>query len=341
MRSSRRGRRSPAVHLGVAALTCTLGLAACGSGGGSASGGSSQQNGLTSITVGVIPIIDVAPIYLGIKQGFFRKAGLKVVPQPAQGGSAIIPAVVSGHDQFGFSNNTSLITASSKGLPVTVVTAGVNAGTDVRNNYAGVLVRGDSPIHSFAQLSGKTIAVNDLENVGPLAINAAIEKDGGNYKTVRYLAISFPSMAAPLRNRQVDALWEVQPFTGLFEHRGYNFRFIGDPMVATAPMFPVSSYFTTASYAKANPKIVTGFRNAMNQSLTYAQQHPSAVRKILLTYTKITAPAAQAAGLPTWTTNPEVKLLHATANYAQQFGYISTPPNWVVLLSGLGPGTSG
>jgi NitT/TauT family transport system substrate-binding protein len=272
-----------------------------------------------------------------MKQGFFRDVGLHVVPKPAQGGSAIIPAVTSGNEQFGFSNNTSLIIASSKGLKVTAVTAGVNAGNKVGGRYAGMLVRAKSSIHSFAQLSGKTIAVNDLENVGPLAINAAIEKGGGNYRSVKYVQISFPSMALPLQHGQVDALWEVEPFISVFAQKGDTFRFLGDPMVAAASMFPVSSYFTTAAYAKGHPKVVAAFRRAMNRSLTYAQSHPSAVRRIVSTYTRISPAAAKVVSLPTWTTNPEVHLLHTTASYAQQFGYIHQPPDWRVLLGGLGP----
>ncbi|MFD0472469.1 ABC transporter substrate-binding protein [Nonomuraea thailandensis] len=71
--------------------------------------------------VSVIPILDVAPVYLGDQQGFFAAEGLKLELVTAQGGAAIVPAVVSGQVDFGFSNFTSLIVAASKGLPLKVV----------------------------------------------------------------------------------------------------------------------------------------------------------------------------------------------------------------------------
>jgi NitT/TauT family transport system substrate-binding protein len=78
---------------------------------------------------GVIPIADVAPLYLGIEKGFFEEDSLEIEPVLAEGGAAIVPAVVSGADQIGFSNTTSLLIASSKGLPVQIISHGDIGGT--------------------------------------------------------------------------------------------------------------------------------------------------------------------------------------------------------------------
>jgi ABC-type nitrate/sulfonate/bicarbonate transport system substrate-binding protein len=51
-------------------LALLVGIVGCGSSGSSKSGGRDH------ITVGVIPIVDVAPIYLGKQQGFFAKRGI-------------------------------------------------------------------------------------------------------------------------------------------------------------------------------------------------------------------------------------------------------------------------
>ncbi|GLY33474.1 hypothetical protein Kisp02_68390 [Kineosporia sp. NBRC 101731] len=70
------------IVLFVAALT----LAACGG-----SDESSEPGGTTTVKVGLVPILDVAPVYLGVEQGFFEKQGLKLELQTAQGGAAIVP----------------------------------------------------------------------------------------------------------------------------------------------------------------------------------------------------------------------------------------------------------
>src|SRR4051794_37546816 len=92
-------------------------LGACGSddSGGGGGGNSGQP---ATLKVGVIPIADVAPLYLGIKQGFFKQEKLTIKPQLAEGGAVITPAVVSGDFQIGFSNTISMLIASSKNLPI-------------------------------------------------------------------------------------------------------------------------------------------------------------------------------------------------------------------------------
>lgn len=96
-----------------------LTMAACGGDDAeSPQGGGAEGGGLEAVTVGVIPIVDVAPVYLGQDQGFFEECGLDVSLETGQGGAAIVPAVVSGESQFGFSNITSLLLAASEGLPL-------------------------------------------------------------------------------------------------------------------------------------------------------------------------------------------------------------------------------
>ena len=121
------------------AASALLVLTACGSGspagggggatsptGGAASTETQATGGgeLTAIEVGVIPIVDVAPIYLGVEEGIFEKHGLDVTLTLAQGGAAIVPAVQNGQMDFDFSNVTSLVIGKSRGLPLQLVAAG-------------------------------------------------------------------------------------------------------------------------------------------------------------------------------------------------------------------------
>ncbi|QDC26821.1 hypothetical protein FE374_17590 [Georgenia yuyongxinii] len=71
-----------------------------------------------------MPIIDVAPVYVGLDQGFFEEEGLELELSTGQGGAAIVPGVVSGSTDFGFGNNHSLMIAASSGLPLRVVASG-------------------------------------------------------------------------------------------------------------------------------------------------------------------------------------------------------------------------
>src|SRR5436853_328036 len=80
-------------------LTVAAFIAGCG-GGASTTGNQAVQP--TTINVGLLPINDVAPLYLGIKKGFFKQQNLTVHPQLMQGGAAVASAVIGGSLDFGF-----------------------------------------------------------------------------------------------------------------------------------------------------------------------------------------------------------------------------------------------
>src|SRR4051812_24814546 len=159
-------RRSLAALVTATVLLLT---AACGSSSpntGPPAAGASSGGPPDKVNVGVIAIVDVAPIYLGKQKGFFTKHNIDLTLTAAQGGAAIVPAVVSGQYQFGFSNVVSLLLASSNGLPLKVVCNGVASTGVSGNDYGAVVVKKDSPIKTAADLAGHTVAVNTLKNIG-------------------------------------------------------------------------------------------------------------------------------------------------------------------------------
>lgn len=189
-----RFRRSlkPAVVTIVAAATL-ISLAACGT--SSSSGGGPSKEPDVTLTVGVVPVADIAPLYLGIQHHFFASRGLKIVPKQVQQGSLIINQVISGALDIGFSNNVSLIAAVSHGLPLHIVAAGNQAGPGL---YSAIFVRAGGPIRTPQDLAGKHIAVNAVANVGPLVVNSALQKEGVDVSKISYVAVPFPNMANAL-----------------------------------------------------------------------------------------------------------------------------------------------
>lgn len=145
----------------AAAMLLLAATAACGSDSGSdgSTSGSTDDAGTTKIKIGIIPIVDVAPLYLGQKKGFYKEQGLSLSMTMAQGGAAIVPGVVSGQFQFGFSNSTSLMVAQSKGVPVKVVVNGVGSTGKQDADFGAVVVNKDSPIKSAKDLEGKKVEI--------------------------------------------------------------------------------------------------------------------------------------------------------------------------------------
>jgi NitT/TauT family transport system substrate-binding protein len=290
----------------VAALAAALPLllASCGgsdgestaSSGGTAPSGGAQET--VDVTVGVIPIVDVAPIYLGVEQGFFEDRGLNLTLESGQGGAAIVPGVVSGQFQFGFSNVTSLLLARSNGLPLKIVTNGAaSTGLD-GEDFGGVLAQADSGISDAADLAGKRVAVNTLNNIGTTTIRESVRQAGGDPDEVTFVELPFPDMPAALEQGNVDAIWVVEPFFTIAQDGGAEL--VASNYVDPAENLTVATYFTSEQYTQQNSDVVDRFTEAMNESLEYADANPDAVRETLQTYTQIDPAVAAKLTLPKW-----------------------------------------
>jgi NitT/TauT family transport system substrate-binding protein len=297
-------------------------LAACGGDDADTNGGGGAGQPAT-IKVGVIPIADVAPLYLGIERGFFKEEQLTVEPQVAEGGAAIATSVVSGEYDFGFSNVVSLITARSKNVPLKIVSQGVSGHKTEEEAFDTLLVPKGSDIKQARELEGKTVAVNALNNIGPLSVNYAIEQAGGDYKKVKYVEVPFPDMIAALEANRVDAAWVVEPFASQGKAAGMNSLFA--PFEEVSPDLTIATYFTTEQKIEAQGDVVDRFVRAMKKSLQFAQRNPDAVRKIVLTYTKIPEPAAQKMTLPNWSPDYNDASIEKTIELAKQYGFVESP----------------
>jgi NitT/TauT family transport system substrate-binding protein len=283
-------------------------LAACGDDDNSDGDGDEAGGGdtpateeLTGIEVGVVPVVDVAPLYLGIDQGFFEEEGLDVEPVVAQGGAAIIPAVVNGDQEIGFSNIVSLLIGQTEGLPVQVISQGIQATDDPGNDTAAIAVAADSGITEASDLEGKTIAINTLRNISELTVKAALEGEGVDVSTLRFVEVPLPDMIGQLEAGQVDAAGLVEPFVTAGRDAGYE-MLIYD-RVATEPEMTVATYFTSNELLESDPEMVEGFVRAMNRSLEYATENPDEARQAISQYTEIPPETLEQVVLPLWQTD--------------------------------------
>ena len=306
----------------AATLACAMAVASCGGDGGSGGGGGS---GPQTLKVGVIPIADVAPLYLGRKKGFFKEQQLTIDPQVAEGGAAITPAVVSGNFQIGFSNTISLLIAASKNLPVQIISQGVLAGKSEKEAWADLLVLKDGPVKEPKDLEGKTIAVNTLNNVCEVTIKASLEKEGVDVSKLKFSEVPFPDMNAALDAKRVDGACAVEPFVS--QGKAGKAKGIDPFYVKTAPDLTVATYFTSKQYAEQNPEVIDRFVKAMNKSLEYAQSHPDEVRKVLTEYTEIPPEAAQKIKLPVWRSDLNRPTIEQASKLSQKYGLIDQQPD--------------
>jgi NitT/TauT family transport system substrate-binding protein len=302
------------------AATLAAGLAGCGGDdGGGGSGG-----GPATLKVGVLPIADVAPLYLGDAKGFFEDEQLTIEPQVMQGGAEVTAAVVSGDADLGFAATEPLIVAKSKGVPVEIVSQGNQAAATEAEAWDGLMVK-DPAIEEPADLEGKTIAVNALKSMPELCARSLLEREGVDVSKVDFVEVPFPEMTAALDAGRIDATTSVEPFVS--EAKASGARSLGSYLTGLEPKLTVGTYFGATQYLDANQDVVERFARAMNKSLTYAQAHPDEARKAVTGYTEIPAKVASAMKLSFWSTDLNRPSIELIADEAERFDFVEEKPN--------------
>jgi NitT/TauT family transport system substrate-binding protein len=250
--------------------------------------------------------------------------------EAGQGGAAIIPSVVSGQFQFGFSNVVSLMLANDRGLDLQIVAPGNSSTGQQGHDFSAVVAPKDSPIKGPKGLVGKTVAVNTLQNIGDISIRASVAKAGGDPSKIKLVELAFPDVPAALAQHRVDAAWVVEPFLAITRKQGA--KVVSWNLVDTAPHLMIAGYFAKQSYIKSHPKIVKEFTAAMIESLAYANKHRDEVRAIVPTYTRVSKPLAAEMILPDWRTEPNRRSTETLAGLMVKYGLTHKKPEVSKLL---------
>ena len=317
-------KKTAMVALGAAAL---LLLSGCTDSSAPAEGGATDAgDDLTPVSVGVIPIADTAALWLGVEQGFFEEQGLDVTIETASGGAAIVPAVIAGDYQFGFSNTLSLMVAAEN-LPIRMVSAAVATTGDTEVDMGAVVTKADSGIVGPADLAGKTVSSNSVGNINDTVVRDAVDEAGADSSTISFVEVPFPEAVAAVQNDQVDAAFVVEPFVTAAKEAGLTV--VTSAYADFDPKLDIAAYFAKDDVdADLEEKFVT----AMQTSLEYAQENPDEVRRILSTYTQTPAEVLEQITLPTFPTEMNRAAIERLAEAAQSYGVLSKTPDFDNLL---------
>lgn len=274
------------------------------------------------VTLGLLPLADIAPVYMAIAEGLFEEEGLTVEIQLVQSGATAIPALASGELDITFGNYVSFFLAVDGGLDLKII-AEQNRAVP---GYSSIMSLPDSGIEGPEDLEGKSLAVNGLSNVAEITARAQIADAGGDPDAVEYVEIAFPDMIAALDQGDVDAIFAVEPFRGIAE-ADLGAVEVVNPYGGRLDGFPVAGFYTTSEYADANPNTIAAFQSAMVQASQLAADEPDRVVDILPTYTELTPEAAAALVQPEFVSQIDVAGLEVVADLMVEFGLLPEAPD--------------
>ncbi len=96
--------------------------------------------------------------YQALIKGYFTQAGLDVDILPGGSNDTATRRVAQGDVQFGMASADELLVSGERGLPLLAV------GATMQHDPQAVMVRAESPVKTFADLEGKTVAVKPATN---------------------------------------------------------------------------------------------------------------------------------------------------------------------------------
>jgi NitT/TauT family transport system substrate-binding protein len=316
MRESLRARLAALIGVLVLAAPAATG---CGEDESSGGGGLEKD----TITVASLPLADAAGLHIAQKAKFFEAEGLTVRIRPVQQSTAALPALAKGEVDFiAGANYVSFLQAQEKG---TLKLSIVADAAFLTPNFIGVMVNQDSPIRTVKDLEGKKVAVNLLNNIQTLTLNAILKANGADPARVQYVAVPFPQMGAALQRGQVDAASMAEPFVS-DARRKLGVRVAvngGGPPVTNTPL---SGYVTTQDFTSKNPKTAAAFQRAMFKAQQAAADRKR-VEEVVPTYARIQPQVASVITLPGYPSSLSTARIQRIVDLMAADGLLSQKPD--------------
>ncbi|WP_395109697.1 ABC transporter substrate-binding protein [Actinomadura sp. SCN-SB] len=301
---------------GVVAAGMALVLAACGGGSGNADKGAGS--GLATLKIGVVPAATFAPLFVGVKQGIFKKHGVDLKLDVGGLAPTIFPRVLKGELDLGANTWGTLVTAGSNGLPLVGISPVDRGGDSAGNDYQGLVAR-KGGVKDLKSLEGKTIAVPSLKSFTDSQVRSVLQANGVDTSTIKFLALGFPDMPSALAQGRVDAASVIEPFlSGVVKQ--------GNTLLAPLSRGQVMGCIVTSKkFLAENPKAVKAFQAGMQETLAYSKAHPDAVRAALVEGIGLPPESAKAMTLPIWAPSVTEGDVQAIADMMLKVGGVDKP----------------
>lgn len=273
------------------------------------------------IKIGLLPILDVAPVHIAITKGYFKAEGLEIEPVTIQGGAAAIPGLISGDLDITFGNWVSFFAAQAKGTAEDVGGLKlISDGYQAKPDMFLILKKSESPINSPKDLAGKTIAINTLKNIAELTTRAILEANDVDLRTVTFKEMAMPDMEAAIENGVVDAGFMSEPFITRAQRTSGQIAVL-DAASGPTDGIPIAGYGTTGKFVEENPKTVAAFQRAMMKGQRDAADR-STVQPLLADYAKVDRETAALVHFGEFPTSLNSTRLQRVATLMRSYGLL-------------------
>lgn len=272
----------------VSLLSVVTLLAGCGSTNTAATsppsssntGSKTNQSSLHTIRIayphwGIFSV--TVPYYVAEKEGFFKKAGIKVVPYHVKGGGSTVQTVIADKIDLGLETGAfSVLAALEKGAPLKIV------GATMTGLDPFWYVKASSPIKSWKGLAGKKVGYSEpgsSTNMGALGIADMLKKAG--LKPAVPVAVGGPpTNITDVKTGQITSGWSAAPI-GLTQIANGSLRVvIKGNQIPEYQGVTTRVMFANASFVKNHGDVLKAYLTARKQAWDWMFAHKDQAVKI-------------------------------------------------------------
>lgn len=216
------------------------------------------------IQIGCTATSDCASAMVAVDEGIFKKHGLDVEMTPIAINSNIPAAILSNSIQVGGPTSTVFLQAVDGGLDLVAI-AGASVMNTTSNTAIAAFVRNGITINEPKDFIGKKVGAPGLNAfLHVLFVKWLVEK-GVDPRSVKFVEVTFPTMADIIKSGGVDAVLTAEPFVTRMTNAGLGS--VGARYGAELGRTdPIIFYAAARDWAEKNVATVKKFREAIAES---------------------------------------------------------------------------
>jgi NitT/TauT family transport system substrate-binding protein len=257
-------------------------------------------------------------VWVARDQGFFKEEGIDLRAASDLAAGLVTDNILGGEADMVYGGATAMLIPYAKGAPLVSI-----AHTDHTALWE-LIVHGDSPYKTLADLKGKSISMIAPNSQCALALRAMFDRNGWPKDFLKFTVVAPPDQVAAFGAKRVDGSCVFDPY------RLQLIKQFGGRVVWSIREISVGDISGTLivhrDFAAKNPKTVAAIQRAVGKAAEVANRDPEVVYAALARALKRNVEDVREYALPLYANPPSMPdAVRKIADALYKYGFVPAP----------------